>query len=165
MTAEATADAIDRGAAPSDHAAPFELDRTAHAVVLRRRLAAPPVRIFAAWTRPEQISQWWDPSGRPLAACEVDPREGGVLRLVNQGGEAHPFEGRFREVDPPYGFSFDALGAAGSVRFEPDRDGTRMTVTIRCASAEDLARFVQMGIPEGTGRSLDNLAGYVGEGV
>ena len=140
----------------------FELDRAENALVFKRSISASPERLFDAWTKPEQVRQWWDPQGRPLAQCEIDLREGGVLRFVNAGPEPFRFEGRYREIDPPHGFAFDALGAAGSVRFVPDGDLTEMTVVIRCASPEHLQQFVQMGVSDGTGHTLDNLVIYLG---
>ncbi|EYD76584.1 hypothetical protein Rumeso_01864 [Rubellimicrobium mesophilum DSM 19309] len=140
----------------------FELDRANNALVFQRRIPASPERLFDAWTRPEQVRQWWDPSGRELAECEIDLRVGGLLRFVNAGPESFPFEGRFQQIDRPHGFAFDALGAAGSVRFVPDGEVTEMTVVIRCASPEHLQQFVQMGVADGTSRTLDNLASYVG---
>jgi uncharacterized protein YndB with AHSA1/START domain len=146
------------------HPRAFELDRANNALVFRRRIPASPERLFEAWTRPEQVRQWWDPSGRELAECEIDLRVGGVLRFVNAGPGSFPFEGRYREIDPPQGFAFDALGAAGSVRFVPEGDTTEMTVVIRCTSPEHLEQFVEMGAGNGTSQTLDNLAGYLAAG-
>jgi len=143
------------------HAKSFELDRASNALVFRRRLPASPERLFEAWTCPEQVRQWWDPSGRELAEGEIDLRVGGLLRFVNAGPESFPFEGRYSEIDPPRGFAFTALGAAGSVRFVPDGDVTEMTVVIRCASPEHLQQFVAMGAGDGTGQTLDNLVSYL----
>ncbi len=141
----------------------FEIDRDANAVILRRRMRATPERLYAAWTRPEQIALWWDPTGTPLAECSIDLRVGGLLRLVGQG--QHAFEGRYTELDPPYRLCFDAMGAAGSVDLSPVEGQTEMTVVLQCASAEHLAQFVQMGVAEGTSRTLDNLVAFAMDAV
>jgi len=64
-------------------------------------------------------------------------------------------------VERPAELVFDAMGALGTVRLESDAGTTRMTVTIRCASAEHLAQFVKLGVHEGTDKTLDNLVVHV----
>lgn len=140
----------------------FELDRASHTLILRRALAATPERLFAAWTTPDQVARWWDPEGRPLAECTIDLRVGGGFRFVNDGHPQHPFEGRYTRIDPPDRLMFDAMGAQGTVLFEPEGDRTRMTVSIRCASRDHLEQFVAMGVAEGTAATLDNLAACLG---
>jgi uncharacterized protein YndB with AHSA1/START domain len=137
--------------------AQFVLDRTAHSITLRRRVNASPERVFDSWTRVDLISRWWDPTGRPLAGCEIDLRVGGRFRLINEGFEAHPFEGFYTDISPPNRIAFEAMGAAGTVTLDRDGDATLMTVSMTCGSAEQLEQFVAMGIGEGTARSLDNL--------
>jgi hypothetical protein len=54
------------------------------------------------------------------------------------------------------------MGSVGTVTLETVGNGTRMSVTIRCASKEQLEHFVKMGIAPNTDRTLDNLVRYVG---
>ena len=56
---------------------------------------------------------------------------------------------------------FDALGAAGTVSLTTGDGATHMRVTIRCASAEHLAQFLQHGVDVGTAQTLDNLVAHV----
>lgn len=69
------------------------IDRDTHAIVLTRKFAAPCLQVFEAWTRPEHVKCWWDPTGRPLAKCEIDLRPGGAFRFVSQDTPAHEFAG------------------------------------------------------------------------
>ncbi len=137
----------------------FDIDVPRNAVVLRRQIPAAPAQVFDAWTKPALLSQWWDPSGAPLAECSVDLRAGGGFRLVNQGA-AHAFEGRYTEIVPPTKLVFSAMGAVGTVEMQATGAGTLLVVTMVCASAEHLAQFVAMGIAEGTAQTLDNLAAH-----
>ena len=137
--------------------APFHVDRQTHAIRMERRIRATPAWAFNAWTDPAQLRLWWDPTGRPLAVCEVDLRIGGALRLVGAGDHEHPFTGTYRLIDPPHRLEFDALGAHGTVTFRPAGDVTEMVLEIRCASAEHLAQFLQMGVAEGTAQTVANL--------
>lgn len=47
------------------------------AVVVGRKFRAPISKIWAAWTEPEQMLNWWE----PLIVAEWNPVEGGTYRL------------------------------------------------------------------------------------
>jgi uncharacterized protein YndB with AHSA1/START domain len=117
--------------------------------------------VFDAWTKPEQIAEWWDPTGARLVACEIDLRRGGAFRFVNDGHGAS-FTGTYTVVERPSRLVFEAMGSVGTVTLETVGNGTRMSVTIRCASKEQLEQFVKMGIAPNTDRTLDNLVRYLG---
>ena len=51
-------------------------------LVIERTLHAPPERVFAAFTDPEQLTKWWWPHGFTCPAAEVDLRVGGTYRLA-----------------------------------------------------------------------------------
>ena len=137
------------------------VDRATHSIILTRDLAGSREQVFDAWTRPEQVAVWWDPSGAPLAECQIDLRPGGGFKFVNRGSGAPPFAGVYREITPPVRLVFDALGSVGTVLLE-DIDGrTHLTVTIACASAEHLDQFVRMGVADGTSQTLDNLIAFI----
>lgn len=138
------------------------LDRATFTLTFERTLAASCEQVFDAWTKPEHVSAWWDPAGRPLAECTIDLRPGGAFRFVNEGN-AHspPFEGAYRVVERPGRLVFDALGAVGTVLLENRVGKTHLTVTIRCSSADHLQQYVNLGVDKGTNQTLDNLVAYV----
>jgi uncharacterized protein YndB with AHSA1/START domain len=138
------------------------VDREAHAIVLTRMFAATREQVFAAWTRPEHVKCWWDPTGRPLAECEIDLRPGGAFRFVNQQADAaHQVAGLYREIAPPDYLVFEAMGATGRVMLEEIGGRTRLTVRIECGSAAHLEQYLKMGIDAGTAKTLDNLVAYI----
>lgn len=138
------------------------IDRAAHTITMTRSFEASRERVFEAWTRPEHIICWWDPSGVRLADCEVDLRPGGRFKFVNRALHgAPPFGGVYREIAPPERLVFEAMGSVGTVILEDAGDKTFMTVTIKCASPEHLEQFVRMGVDVGTSRTLDNLVAHV----
>ena len=53
------------------------------ALSLTRVIRAPLEKVFAAWTRPELLRQWWGPGPVTCPEAEVDLREGGAYRLAN----------------------------------------------------------------------------------
>lgn len=138
------------------------VDHATCTITFRRNLAAPREEVFDAWTKPEHLTQWWDPTGTPLSECAVDLRPGGRFRFVNRdGAHAPPFEGVYRTIERPAELVFDALGALGTVRLVAAGGGTDLTVTIRCASQEHLAQFLKLGVDAGTNQTLDNLVAYL----
>jgi uncharacterized protein YndB with AHSA1/START domain len=139
-----------------------KVDHSTFTLTFERSVAAPLEDVFDAWTKPEHVTQWWDPTGTPLAECTIDLRPGGTFRFVNRGN-AHspPFEGAYRVVDRPKKLVFDALGAVGTVLLEKRGGDTHLTVSIRCASAEHLEQLVKVGVDAGTNQTLDNLVAYL----
>jgi uncharacterized protein YndB with AHSA1/START domain len=138
------------------------IDRDTHAIVLTRTLAAPREKVFEAWTRAEHVRCWWDPAGYPLAECEIDLRAGGAFRFVNRHSSGtHEFAGVYREITPPKQLIFEAMGAIGRVLFEEMDGKTLITVKIDCGSAARLEQYLEMGVHDGTAKTLDNLVAYV----
>jgi uncharacterized protein YndB with AHSA1/START domain len=138
------------------------IDRQEYSITLMRSLAASREQVFEAWTQPEQVARWWDPTGEPLAACEIDLQPGGTFRFVNSDACAHhEFMGIYEEIISPDRLVFKAMGTVGRVHFEADGVGTRLTVKVECGSAANLDQYLKMGIHIGTGRTLDNLIAYL----
>lgn len=71
--------------------------------VTSRVIAASPERLFAAWTRPDQLRKWWGPPGGHCEDAQLDVRVAGAYRLDNRtaNGELITISGTFTEVNPP----------------------------------------------------------------
>src|SRR5271156_2808106 len=106
------------------------IDRASHTIRLTRDFDAPRAEIFDAWTKPEQVTSWWDAAGEPLAACEIDLRPGGAFKFVAKGRAEMPFAGIYREIAAPDRLIFEALGATGRVLLREAAGKTHMTVEI-----------------------------------
>ena len=67
---------------------------------IKRFINAPPARVYAAWTDPEQLKQWWGPEGVRTRNFTADTRIGGKYRwdLYNQEGEEMTVFGEYREL-------------------------------------------------------------------
>jgi uncharacterized protein YndB with AHSA1/START domain len=137
-------------------------------IVLTRIFDAPRAAVFEAWTKAEHVKHWWDPSGVPLSACEIDLRPNGAFRWVNSahGGE-HTFAGTYREITAPARLVFTVKmfpsrpDPLATLLFSEDGRKTKLTMRIECNSIEDREALLQMRIDVGTGRTLDNLAEYL----
>jgi uncharacterized protein YndB with AHSA1/START domain len=138
------------------------VDRDARTIILTRTFTTPREQVFEAWTRPQHVACWWDPSGARLAECEIDLRPGGAFKFVNRGSHGiPPFSGIYREIVPPEQLIFEAMGAIGKVLLKDVGSKTLMTVSIECGSTAHLDQFLQMGVDVGTSQTLDNLVAYL----
>jgi len=69
---------------------------------IKRFINAPRARVYAAWTDPAQLKQWWGPEGVQTRNFTSDARVGGKYRwdLLNQEGEEMTVYGEYRELVP-----------------------------------------------------------------
>jgi len=136
-------------------------------IVMKRNFDAPRHAVFAAWTQAEHVRHWWDPTGRPLAICEIDLRPAGRFRWVNQGakGEDYPFVGSYVEVAPPERLVLKVTSpeALATLIFRESGSGTALTMTIACVSIAARDELLQMRVDTDTACTLDNLAKYLEE--
>ncbi len=70
---------------------------------LERRIAAPPERLFAAWTEPALLRRWSAPEGLTIVDGATDLRVGGHWRVVMAAPDGTRLEafGTYREIAPP----------------------------------------------------------------
>lgn len=133
-------------------------------IVVTRLFDAPRPVVFEAWTKAEHVAHWWDPSGVPLAVCEIDLRPNGAFRWVNRapdGGEGHSFSGTYREIATPEKLVFSGSAGYCLLVFTEVGKKTKLTMTIECATKKDRDALLQMRVDVGTAQTLDNLAAYL----
>jgi uncharacterized protein YndB with AHSA1/START domain len=84
-------------------------------LVLERIIDAPRTRVFEAWTKPEQMAQWFAPRLFKLVVHKMDFRPGGRFSMAMRGpnGEDFPFTGTYREIVPPAKLSWTGEFATG----------------------------------------------------
>ncbi len=69
---------------------------------MTRLFDAPPERLFAAWTDPEQFGEWFGPPGMKTVTCELDVVAGGNWRLHAVGnGVLRAVSGKYLAIEPP----------------------------------------------------------------
>lgn len=145
-----------------------------HRLQLERRLAAPPARVFAAFTDPALLARWWGPDGYSAPVVELDVREGGAYHTVMRSpeGTEHHLRGTYREVSPPSRLVFtwrwvtpqedgrpdpDAPETVVTVALRPDGDGTALTLIHEAHPTDSAADAHRQGWTS----SLDCLARVV----
>jgi uncharacterized protein YndB with AHSA1/START domain len=92
-------------------AAPWQDEHGASAtVVVRRQIAAPPDRVFAAWLDPAQLGQWMFAPGlrdEEVLRLACDPRPGGRFSfLVRRGGQEIDHVGEYLALEPSHRLVF-----------------------------------------------------------
>lgn len=145
-------------------------DRT---LVVERVFKAPPERVFAAWTDPAILVEWWGPEGYQTPEYVMDVREGGAWRTVmrNEKGEVHIVSGVYREIAPPrrlvmtWGWQ-QPDGTRGhettvELDFEAVADGTRLRLVQRVFVTAEHRDNHRMGWQS----SLDKLAVLLAAGT
>lgn len=106
-------------------------------LTLVRQINAPVARVYAAWTDPKQICQWWGPDSGPTLEAETDVRPGGKFSVVfrTEDGEEHNSIGEYLEVIPDEKLVFSwhwkstpERVSRVTVLFEPKNGGTELTL-------------------------------------
>ena len=136
---------------------------TESTITISRRMAAPPERVFRAWTDVEQLAAWWWPQ---LAGTtyDVDARTGGHYRISSPAIGA-TVTGVFTEVDAPrrlaFSWSWEDDGEPDAVvedtvvvTFEPADEGTLVTV-----AHTSVAHEPEGGAEQGWNDVTDRLIG------
>jgi len=79
-------------------------------LTIRRRIAAPPTMVFAAWTDPQKLVHWWAPGDCEMIDANVDARVGGTFRIrfkePGPEGEIHDVSGTYDAVEMDQKLSF-----------------------------------------------------------
>ena len=112
---------------------------TVFALTLERAIAAPPEKVFDAFTQAETLARWFAPSDEDTCIVHaLDARVGGRYRfeLKHGGGNVHVVGGVFEEVTRPrrlaYTFKWENNPDFGesrvTVQFEKTATGTRLVL-------------------------------------
>ena len=139
-------------------------------LVLTRLIDAPRERVFAAWTQPDLLKQWFAPRPWSTSVAELDVRTGGWNYVVmrDQDGNDYPNRGMYLEVVPNEKIVFtdaytgdwqpsDKPFFTAVLTFEDEGGKTRYTARARHWTVEDRQVHEKMGFHEGWGMCADQL--------
>ncbi|HJZ58426.1 MAG TPA: SRPBCC family protein [Gemmataceae bacterium] len=144
-------------------------------IVITREFDAPRELVWAAWTDPNHVAQWWGPRGFTTRVSELELRPGGKWRYVMCGphGDEYPCHGVFREVVPferivttdEFGEGLEKVvpvelpqgPMTTTASFEEVGGKTRLTLRIEHPTAEDRRKHEAMGVVGGWGSSFECL--------
>jgi uncharacterized protein YndB with AHSA1/START domain len=151
--------------------APIESPITERELILVRETVVPPEKLYAGWTQPGLLVQWFTPKPWTTTACEIDLRVGGLCKTTMrspEGGE-FPNVGVYLEIVPNERLVFtDAYGAGWEpnpnpfftaiITFEArPNGGTRYTARAMHWTREAREKHAAMGFMEGWGAAFDQL--------
>jgi uncharacterized protein YndB with AHSA1/START domain len=144
----------------------LNLDQDPCAIIAVRELEAPRELVFAVWTDPEHLAQWWGPIGFTTTTSAFDLTEGGP--------DGRDYQNRitFDEIKPPQRLHYHHGGAdhlepvqfRTTVTFEDlGRGRTRLTLHAVFPSAAERERVIKAyradkGAIETLSRLADHLA-------
>lgn len=133
-------------------------DRTLE-LVLERELAAPPERVFRAWTEREQLVRWFAPNPEIETEAEIDVRVGGDYRIRMGDWEV---AGRYRRVEAPRLLEFTLAwrheprrASLVTLELSPTAGGGTL---LRLTHTRNADRAEVDGHREGWSANLDRLA-------
>lgn len=138
-------------------------DRTIH---IEREFDAPRDRVFAVYTDPSLIPEWWGPRGTTVTVEEMDVRVGGRWRfaVVDADGNATGFQGAYRELVPQerivQTFEWDGMPGYVSVEtatFEDLGDRTRVVTDSLFFTTEERDGMLSSGMEGGLRETYERL--------
>ena len=139
-------------------------------IIVEGIFPASPADVFAAWTDPDIVKQWFGPVPGSLHAAEIDLRVGGAWRFVKSEDQdgAFGFEGVYLAIKPPTGLRFTWR------QFKTHPDGTHETSAdsqvdltfdardtgtfLRVVHSNIESEAIRKGFAGGWGMGFENLA-------
>ncbi len=137
-------------------------------LTLKRHFKAPPEKVYAAWTDPQQLMQWFGPAGAKMAVAKADVKVGGKFAagFSTPDGERHDVSGIYREVMPNRKLIFTWAWRTTPEReslltltFKPDGEGTMFTLL----HEQFFDQAARDGHERGWTGTMDKLANFVAQ--
>jgi uncharacterized protein YndB with AHSA1/START domain len=133
---------------------------------VERVFDAPRDRVFAAYTDPALIPEWWGPHGTTTVVDQMNVQAGGGWRFVirNSDGSETGFRGTYREVCAPERIvqTFEWEGMPGHVSvetatFEDLGDRTKVIATSIFHTTEERDWMLDSGMEVGMNETYERL--------
>jgi uncharacterized protein YndB with AHSA1/START domain len=150
----------------------LDLDSDPRAIIGARTLDAPRALVFAAWSDPKHLAQWWGPNGFTTTTHAFDFRAGGVWRFVMHGPDGRDYQNRitFDEIVAPErivyrhggGDDVEPVQFSTTVLFEDLGSKTKLIWRGVFPSVEERARVIrEYGADTGLVQTMARLVEYV----
>ncbi len=136
----------------------------------------PVEQVWELWADPRQLERWWGPPTYPATMEEHDLTPGGTVTyyMTSPEGERHRGWWLITAVDPPGSLEFedgfaDADGTPSdampttTIRVTlAERDGgTRMQLSSRFGSREQMEQLLAMGMDDGLQQAIGQMDGLL----
>jgi uncharacterized protein YndB with AHSA1/START domain len=142
-------------------------------MVISRIIAAPTKVVWGAWMNAESLPQWWGPDGFSCRTSRIDLRAGGewVFDMIAPDGTVFPNHHRYGRMVPGQGFDYTLHWGENGPKhadawagFETVEGGTRVTLGMVFATAEEYRNAKGFGAEALGLQTLGKLAMFVGVG-
>ena len=139
---------------------------TEREIRIERIFDAPRDRVFAVYTDPELIPEWYGPRTRPRSSTRWTSRPGGSWRFImrDSDGNESGFRGTYREITAPERIvqTFEWEGMPGHVSvetatFEDLGDRTKVTTTSIFHTTEERDGMLGSGMETGMNETYARL--------
>jgi len=140
---------------------------TRPSLTIKRRLNAPPAKVYAAWTNPQKMTRWFGPANARIGSvqADIDARIGGHFRIsFSTDDEYYEAGGVYREVVPNQKLVFSwawhstpERESQVTISLKPDGDGTLLTLH----HEQFFDSAARDGHERGWTGMLDNLEKYI----
>lgn len=150
----------------------FVIDKQNKKVKVKREFAAPVADVWAAWTDPKILDQWWAPRPWKAKTKSMDFKVGGswIYAMVGPDGSEHFARADYKSITPKSNYQgLDAFcepdgtiktdwpRSMWSVNFTPEGDSTMVNIEISHDRLEDLEKLMELGFREGFTSAMTNL--------
>jgi uncharacterized protein YndB with AHSA1/START domain len=154
------------------HQMSFEVDKVNNKINVKREFNSAVANVWAAWTRPELLDQWWAPKPYKARTRTMDFRVGGMWLYAMVGPDGQEiwckadylsiedqksFSGRDAFCDEHGVVTDDFPGSIWNTSFKPVGEATSVNIEISYKNLSDLEKIIQMGFKEGFTAALGNL--------
>ncbi|HLO82167.1 MAG TPA: SRPBCC domain-containing protein [Chitinophagaceae bacterium] len=150
----------------------FEVDKVNNKINVKREFNSSVEHVWAAWTRPELLDQWWAPKPYKARTKTMDFRVGGMwlYAMVGPDGQEIWCKANYLAIEDQKSFSGrdafcdehgvatdDFPGSTWNTSFKPLGEATLVEIEIDYKNLSDLEKIIQMGFKEGFTAALGNL--------
>ena len=150
----------------------FTVDKENSTVNVKREFRAPITNVWAAWTEPEILDQWWAPAPWKSRTKSMDFKEGGqrIYAMIGPAGEEHWALADYKSITPKTNFKYldafcDSEGNLNhdfprsdwDVTFSEEGNSTFVEVVIKHDKLSDLEMIIEMGFKEGFTIAMEGL--------
>lgn len=150
----------------------FAADKANRKINVKREFAAPIATVWAAWTQPELLDQWWAPKPYVAKTKSMDFTEGGrwLYCMVSPEGLEHWCRADYKKIsdqkryevldafcDDKGNINTDFPRTNWKTDFSQSGDSTFVAIELTYDTLEDLEKILELGFQEGFTMALGNL--------
>ena len=138
---------------------------------ITRLVSAPLAKVFAAFSEPAGLAQWWGPNGFTTTTHKMDFHAGGtwVYTMHGPDGTGYPNHVTYTAIETNRSIAYDHGSDAehpamfkAIISFTPQGGKTKVTLRLILADASERPAYISFGAVEGGYQNLARLDAYLG---